>query len=317
LALLPESFWTIDLWNASQLRARDTFIAQTAAFALITLFRVALLLSGAGVVAFAWCIVAERAAAAAGLVVRYAKSGERLRAWAVSSRRARALLRKGWPLMMNLVMVTIYMRSDAIMLGALLGDGAVGIYSAAVQISEFWYFLPAAFVSSATPALLQARSVGRAHYRQRVLLLLEVLSIMSVAVALTLTFFSGPVVTLLFGQEYAAAGPVLAVHAWTSVFVLHGQARATWLIAEGYQRLGVVTTSLGAIVNIALNAILIPREGPVGAAIATLCAQFIAAAGGNALFAETRGFAMLQIRSLLPMQIWKQLRHREGSADDP
>jgi PST family polysaccharide transporter len=219
--------------------------------------------------------------------------------------------------MMNLVVVTVYMRSDMIMLGALAGDSAVGIYSAAAQISEFWYFLPVAIVSSATPALLRARSVGQAHYRQRILVLLELLSFMSLVVAPTLTFFSGPTVTLLFGQEFAAAGPVLAVHVWTSIFVLHGQVRTTWLIAEGHQRLGVVTTSLGAIVNIALNAILIPREGPVGAAIATLCGQFIAAAGGNALFAETRGFAMLQIRSLLPMQIWKQLRHRERSADEP
>lgn len=54
------------------------------------------------------------------------------------------------------------------------------------------------------------------------------------------------------------------------MFVFLGVARTQYLINEGLIRFSFFTTVLGAIVNVALNFILIPQYEGVGAAIATV-----------------------------------------------
>ena len=50
---------------------------------------------------------------------------------------------------------------------------------------------------------------------------------------------------------------------------VHGK----WLLAEGLQRYGLFYTTAGAILNVTLNVILIPKYGATGAAWATLATQ--------------------------------------------
>jgi PST family polysaccharide transporter len=48
----------------------------------------------------------------------------------------------------------LYMRIDQIMLGQMVGNETVGIYSAAVRITEVWYFIPMAIVASVFPSII-------------------------------------------------------------------------------------------------------------------------------------------------------------------
>ncbi|WP_416262566.1 hypothetical protein [Gibbsiella quercinecans] len=41
----------------------------------------------------------------------------------------------------------LYMRIDQIMIGNLISNAAVGVYSVAVKMIEVWYFFPIAIVS--------------------------------------------------------------------------------------------------------------------------------------------------------------------------
>ena len=59
-------------------------------------------------------------------------------------------------------------------------------------------------------------------------------------------------------------------------------------MATPLNKLSFYKTLFGAIINIILNFILIPKYGGVGAAIATLVAYAIAAYFSNILFMETR-----------------------------
>ena len=52
------------------------------------------------------------------------------------------LLVESWPLLLSGISIMVYMKIDQIMLGQILGDESVGIYSAALRISEIWYFIP-------------------------------------------------------------------------------------------------------------------------------------------------------------------------------
>ena len=194
--------------------------------------------------------------------------------------------------------IMVYMKIDQIMLGQMLGDEAVGIYSAAVRISEVWYFIPMMIVASVFPAILEAKKRDDGQYIQPLQRLYDLMVWLSVAIALPMTFVSTPIVVALFGPNYAESGPVLAIHIWASVFVFLGVASSQWFIAENRQILSFQRTLLGAIVNVILNLILIPYFGPIGAAVATVVAYAIAAFLADLLQKETRQMFAMKLSSM-------------------
>jgi O-antigen/teichoic acid export membrane protein len=99
----------------------------------------------------------------------------------------------------------------------------------------------------------------------------------AIVVALPMTILSDRIILMLYGEAFKGAGNVLMVHIWTGVFVFLGVASGKWLITENYQSIAFYRTFYGVIANIILNYILIKRMGVIGAAIATLAANMIAA----------------------------------------
>lgn len=204
----------------------------------------------------------------------------------------------------------IYMKIDQIMLGQMIGDEAVGIYSAAVRISEVWYFVPMAIVSSVFPAILGAKERDEVLYYKRLQRLFDLLVWISVCVALPMTFLSTTIITLIFGVAYASAGPILAVHIWAGIFVFLGVASGQWFLAENRQGLSLQRSVLGMIVNIILNTALIPQFGALGAAWATVVSYAIAAMFSDILQVETQRIFVMKASSFNIVAVYNRLKSR-------
>jgi polysaccharide transporter, PST family len=294
-----QAFDTIDLWFQSQVQSKYTVIAKNTAFVITVLVRVILISTHAPLIAFAWAALGEVGLGAIGLMITYKISGYSPWFWSWSLSLAKTLLKESWPLILSGVTVMIYMRIDLIMLGQMVGDKAVGLYSAATRISEVWYFIPMAIVSSVTPAIYAAKEVSEALYYQRIEQLIRMLVLISIIVSVPLSFMSSRVITILFGNGYAEAGQILAIHIWASVFVFMGVATSPWFIAEGLTKFTFHQTLIGAVVNVVLNFFLIPKFAGIGAAIATVIAYAIAAFLANGLNLKTRKIFMIQLKSFL------------------
>lgn len=212
---------------------------------------------------------------------------------------AKSLVKESWPLILSGVTIMIYMRIDQIMLGEMVGNQAVGIYSAATRISEIWYFIPMAVVSSVSPAIFAAKQNSETLYVKRIKQLLRLMVLISLVIALPMSFLSGTIITILFGNGYAEAGQVLAIHIWASLFVFMGVATSPWFIAEGLTHLSLRRTLMGAITNVVLNLFLIPAYAGIGAAIATVISQAFASFFSNLTHAKTRNLFLIQLQSLL------------------
>lgn len=202
----------------------------------------------------------------------------------------------------------IYMKIDQIMLGQMAGDEAVGIYSAAVRISEVWYFIPMMIVASVFPTIMEAKKGSDELYYQRLQSLYDLMVWLSVGVALPMTFLSSTVVTLLFGEAFLQSGPLLAIHIWASVFVFLGVASGQSFLVEGRQILFLQRTVLGSVINIVLNMFLIPMHGPLGAAIATVSAQFSVGVLIDALKIETHRMLIMKMRAMNPLRAIKIIK---------
>lgn len=212
---------------------------------------------------------------------------------------ARSLLTKSWPLMLSSVGAIIYLKIDQAMLAAMAGPDAVGIYSVAAQLSEVWYFVPVAIATSAFPALLQARMTSTASYEVRLQRLYDLVAVLGLFSAAVISWLSPWLIGLLYGPQFTGAAAVLSLHVWASVFVFMRAVLSKWLIAEELYLFSLVTHGAGALANVALNYVLIPSHGPVGAAAATVISYSVASYGALFFHPKTRPAGWMMTRALV------------------
>lgn len=309
LTLFQPALFVTDLWFQARLQAKYSVGAQMGAFAIAAMVRIALILAHASLIGFIWAIVVELGAAAGLFSLLARKNGLTWKPRDFSSMLAVQLLRESWPLLLSGFAVMLYMRLDVVMLRSMVGETAVGIYAAATRFTEMWYFVPIALASSALPALLRARERGIEEYDRRMQGYYDLNAAIAYALALPLAALAPWVIRIAYGPAFASAAPVLALHVWSSVFVFLGVARGQFLVNEGYVRFYSVTTFAGLVVNVVLNLVLIPRQGPFGAALATLGAQAAAAWLTTFCFAPARPTAWMQLRALLiPVNWYRYVR---------
>ena len=66
----------------------------------------------------------------------------------------KALLKKSFLIFLGSLSAVIYLKVDQIMLQYMLGEYAVGVYSAASRLSEAWYLIPTILMASVFPKML-------------------------------------------------------------------------------------------------------------------------------------------------------------------
>jgi len=195
------------------------------------------------------------------------------------------------------MVISIYMKIDQVMIKEMLGTEQVGYYAAAVRLSEAWYFVPMAITSSVFPAIINAKKQSEELYYKRLQRLYDLMVWLAVAIALPTTFLAPWVIKILYGGAFFPAAGVLSIHIWAGVFVFLGVASGRWFLCENMQKEAFYRTFLGAICNIVLNIIMIPKYGIIGAAVSTLISQSIAAYFYDVLNKKTRYVFWIKTRS--------------------
>ncbi len=302
--MIFQAFDTIDFWFQSQIQSRYVVYARNTAFTLVALIKIALILAKAPLIAFVWAGLAEIAIGSMGLVVVYQARGQNIKTWLANLTYGRNLLRDSWPLILSGIMIMIYMRIDQVMIGNMVGNAEVGIYSAAVRLAEAWYFIPMTVVGSVFPSIVEAKAISEELFYGRLQKLYNLMALMAYIVALPITVMSGWLVTLLFGAAYARAGPMLSVLIWAGLFVNLGVARSSFLTTMNWTKVHFMTVSLGCIVNVALNYLLIPVYGGMGAVVASCIAYWFAAHGACFVYRPLRKTAYMLTKAMLYPKIW-------------
>ncbi len=265
-----------DCWFQSQVQSKYTVWARNIALVLIAVFKIGLIVSGAPLIAFAWAALSEVLVFTVALLAFHRLSGQILSAWRVSFPRAKRLLKNSWPLLASAFAIAVYLKIGQIMLRNMVDEQALGLYAAAIRLSELWYFIPVSIASSFYPAIVRSReNHSGADYRKRIQLFYDIMAGISYAIVVLLVLLAPILVETLFGSGYAKAGPMLRVQALALLFVSLGVARSRWLMVEDMVRFSMLATILGALTNVALNFLLIPRYGGLGVAWAMTISQAV------------------------------------------
>jgi O-antigen/teichoic acid export membrane protein len=290
-----------DIYYQSRSESKKSVLAKSIAYVLINILKVIAILNGMSLYVFAILTVFETICALIILIYFYFWTGDnRISDMKFNWQVGKDLLVRSSPLILAEIMIVLYTRLDQVMLRNLVGDMELGKYSAVVRLSELWYFLGLAINVSFYPKLvrLQERE-GDEGFLKGLQKLLNLLSLIAIGIALAITFTSNMLTDLLYGSKYPDIGSILSVHIWTGVFVFLGVAGGNYFLVNNLQKYFVYRTSIGLIINVVLNFVLIPLYGGIGAAIATLVAQLFASFFSNLFTKQTRFLFFMQLKSLV------------------
>jgi O-antigen/teichoic acid export membrane protein len=304
--IIFQSFEVVDFYFQSKVLSKFVSLSKMAQLLLSSLLKIYFVLTGADLFWFVVVSLIDQFTLAVALYIAYTyqKLGSFYRHFDL--RIAKKLLKNSWPLIFSSLVVMIYMRIDQVMIKEMLGAKEVGLYSAAVRLSEVWYFIPMVITSSLFPAIFSAKKVSKELYYTRLQRLYTFMVWAAIAIALPITFLSDWLVTLLYGEVYRDAGQVLMIHIWTNVFVYLGVASGSWFVSENLQRFSFYRTFSGAVINVVLNLFLIPIYGIAGAAIATLVAQVMAAFVFDVFTIKTRKTFFMKLNTLNMVKIFQK-----------
>jgi PST family polysaccharide transporter len=299
VTLIFQAFDTIDCFFQSQVQSKITVWAKNSAFLVFAGIRVSLIYAKAPIWAFAVAYSGEIGLGAAALLLGYHLSGGRISSWRACKKRGGMLLRQSWPIIFSGMAIMVYMRLDMVMLKMMQGDFAVGLYSAATKVSEVWYFIPLAIVSSVSPSILKVKDNAELFYG-RLRRLFSLMALTACVIGSVMALSSHIIIRSLYSSSYEAAAPVLAVHVWASVFVFLGVAQSPWDLSKNLFKLSLYRTLAGAIFNGVMNLYLIPRYSAMGAAIATVVSYAVSGVFANAFHPQTRPIFYMQMKALIP-----------------
>jgi O-antigen/teichoic acid export membrane protein len=252
----------------------DSFVV-VADRAILLVFGVIALAAGGGLRSLAIAFVLARATALAlsGWMTHARLGGIGLRfdrtIW-------RELQTTALPLGFFLVVLNLYAYVDGVMLGVMRTDVETGLYTAAYRVYEGLSYAPSVIAAVLAPrlsALYGGERADRAAHRRLALLGLAGSTALALVFGVIAYRFATPLMTLLFGEDFApAAAPFrilcLGLGFVFAIWVLHAIA-----ISVNRERLLLTTGIVGLVVNVGLNLYLIPHNGASGAALATVAGE--------------------------------------------
>ena len=293
-----QAFNVIDLSFQAEVKSKYVVHAQFIQLIISSIVKIILVVNEAPLIWFASVYSLDVIVLAMGLVFAYLYNGDNIFSWKWSFETSKYLLHDSWPLILAGVVISVYMKIDQVMIKEMLGAKEVGLYAAAVKLSEAWYFIPMAIASSLFPAIINAKVYQKEVYYQRLQKLYDLMVWIAIAIALPTTFLSTLVVEFLYGKEYLGSSSVLIIHIWTAVFVFLGVASSKYLLAENFIKKTFYRTFIGALLNIIMNYYLIGIIGIQGAAISTLVSHFFAAYFYDILDKDLRIMFIMKTKSL-------------------
>lgn len=296
---LVRSVEVISLYFQAKVVSRFTVIAQLVSLTCISLVKIYLVVEAYPLVYFICLFAIDSAITGSVLLLFYRRMGNGVRSMHFSWPVARSLISRSWPLIFSGMLTTVYLKVDQVMLQHLMDETAVGLYAAAVKISESWITIPWILSGSLYPALVNAYKEDNVLFINRIRQMYILLIAVALSVIIPVCIFSKFIILLIFGGEYSGSFSTLQIHIFSTLFIFFGSVSNRWLILDNNQRFWMINSATGAVVNIALNLYLIPIFGINGAAIATLISYAFAYYFAYAIPKATRKIFFEQNKSLL------------------
>jgi O-antigen/teichoic acid export membrane protein len=270
----------ISTYFQAEVRSKNNVRAQIIATIISSFLKIAVILLDKGVIWIMVVYVLDSLWQGIWFVRAYNKFGLKIKTWKFNNNLAREILKNSWPLMLASAAGFIFLRIDQVMIGAMMGNYEVGLYAAAVKLVEVWYFIPGIICASLFPAIINAKKTSIEVYKRRLINLFILMAVISIIIAIPISFLAKPIIYVLFGNGYLESVNILRIYIWSSFGMFLGWATGQYLMSENFVKIIFWLNFLAMATNVVLNLIFIPDFGLLGAAWATFISYLIVPIGG-------------------------------------
>ena len=178
-------------------------------------------------------------------------------------------------LFVPIIAVSLYTMMDKVMLGAMSTMNQVGFYEGASKILN----IPLGVITALGTVMLprmsnlaakrKVRESGKYIYNSMIFAMFLASGMMFGIAGIAEDF-----VPLFLGEEYSSCVNLIRVMAPTVPFIAWANViRTQYLIPNHEDRSYIISVVLGALVNLTVNALLIPHMQALGAVVGTVCAE--------------------------------------------
>lgn len=268
--LLFGSLNVLSYYFQSRVEAKYNAVSLILVTLILNSLKIAAIFYNKGIIYFSLILLSENIFYGVIGIYFYIKRGNKIFNLNFKKTIAYSMLKDSWPLMLSSAFILIYTRIDQVMLKYMTNIFNVGVYDAAVRISEIWYFIPSLIVSSIFPAIINAKKVSDGLFKERMIKLYSLLLYTALSVALIINIFAPYIINIIYGAKFIEASGVLTVYVWAGIPVFLTIAMNAYLLAENKTKTLFLSSFVGMLLNIPLNLLLIPKYGIYGATIATL-----------------------------------------------
>lgn len=292
-------FQVVDFWLQSKVNSKYSAILRLSIFIISAIVKlISIIVFSCGLKTILVIQTFEVLASGLLYVPLYKYLNGKIFSWTYNKNKAKTLMSKSWWLILSGVAEVLYLKIDQIMLGMINGYSTVATYAVAARLSEAWYFFPTIITASFFPLLILAKKESEEKYKQKLLDLSRKLFFCALLISIFITLIAHTAINILYGQAYAESATILIIHIWASLFVFMRAVLSKWLVIENMLPFSLVTHISGAIVNIILNLILIPKMGGIGSAIATVISYSISSYFSLFIFKRTRVMGWIMTKAI-------------------
>lgn len=180
----------------------------------------------------------------------------------------KSVVKETWPFALTTVFISVYYWVDSIMLSYMKGNEAVGWYNAAYRIVFVLINVSSLYVTTIFPVM--SRVFKSSEYLNYIYKRsIKYMLLIGTPIVIGGTLLADRIVLLIFGPEYTPSITALQVLIWSFLFASIGGVSGYLLNSINKQIVLTRIVGVGMILNIILNAVLIPKYSYIGAAIAT------------------------------------------------
>ena len=293
-------------WFQKNLQSKYTSLISLAAYFIVSLYKIYLLITNKNVYWFAIAQAIDYCLIAIALLFAYKKcGGQKL---SISLKRGKEMLAKSKYYIVSGMMVTVFAQTDRLMIKNMIDDEATGYYSAAAACAGIASFVFAAIIDSMRPVILECKKQSNDSYELNVSRLFSIVFYMSLMQCVAMTIFAKPVIWMLYGKDYFSSINALRIIVWYVTYSYIGQVRNVWILAEGKQRYLWRINLLGSLLNVILNALVIPTWGILGASFASFVTQFFTNFILGFIFSPIKDCNRLMLKGMKPQFAFLEFR---------
>ena len=214
IGLFFQCFDVIDYYFQSRLLSKYVVLAKSGIFFIASVVKMVLIITKSPLISFVFVALLEIVLGGLSLLMVYKIVNKTsLFCHRPDWKMAASIFRQGWPLGLSGLSTCIYMRIDQFVITHFLGNAALGVYIAALRLSEMWYFIPIALVTSITPKIIELKHTDPAAYKNNLQKVYQHIFLLALLFSVTLSLSSLFSIRLLFGEAYSEASTVLFWHA--------------------------------------------------------------------------------------------------------